>query len=235
MKQRALSTKRKNFRGCKKAVAEIRRNYSGVDGGAHEKIENAAALLLSSVNNEGESSFPFKVVHLLDELDFVLYRATFRNNAQSGLIVIDSSLPEKMHTESGRVIFVNKKDSTAHQRFTIAHEIAHYIFDFNEASHFTYKKACCTTDKESPIELRANYFAAALLMPKDVFKKEFEKEKKRQGDTYSLSEITSSLANLFDAPVTAVKLRFEETGCDTVFPDSPISSKNQVQKATLKL
>lgn len=72
----------------------------------------------------------------------------------NGLITVKSNIPEL-----GR------------KRFIIAHELGHFELHIKESTTFS----CSDTDfnqwlKTKPLEVEANYFAAELLMPEDLFK-----------------------------------------------------------------
>lgn len=41
----------------------------------------------------------------------------------------------------GKIIYVNSKDSRNRQRFTIAHEIGHYLFKHNKKNDIKYRQA----------------------------------------------------------------------------------------------
>lgn len=199
---------------CKAAITEIRKKYGCITSKDKEEIKAAVELLLSKLSADEHISYPLPVVHLLQQLGFDLFRTKFKNPNQSGLIAVDSSLPEKNSIFRGnRVVLVNGLDTTAHQRFTIAHELAHYIFHFDETQEATYYKAYLTTEKEDEAELLANSFAAELLMPSDIFVKSFRQYKESQGEEFSLSDAITYLSHQFDAPATAVRRRLGETGC----------------------
>ena len=199
---------------CTRVIADIRNKYGTIQSTDSQSIQKAVELLLSQVGLSSPAE-PLPVVKLLQELGFTLYRATFKDRYQSGLIAVDSSLPEKNPVfKTDRAVLVNQEDSTAHQRFTIAHEIAHYIFDFDESTQPVYYKAYNTKEQEDEAELRANRFAAELLMPTSAFVDAFDKIKKEQGEIFSLSTTITKLANQFDVPATAVQRRIQETGCN---------------------
>lgn len=69
---------------------------------------------------------------------------------------------------------VNSNESKNRMRFTIAHEIAHYIFDKKTAVSIDYRNNGSTLDK-SLEEKRADLFAANLLMPKKWLQLDIEK------------------------------------------------------------
>lgn len=194
------------------AIATIRRNYRNISSKDDQHIQEAVSLLLKGIDQEGGKKYPLPVVQLLKGLGFELYRARFKNPEQSGVIAVDSTLPEQAGGfQSDRVILVNELDTTAHQRFTIAHELAHYIFDYDEATQPRYYKPYLTSEKRDETELRANRFAAELLMPTDDFRAKFEALKSAQGDAFSLPGTITQLSKFFDAPPTSVELRLRET------------------------
>lgn len=194
-------------------IAQIRKDYGNISSKDEEKIKDAVQLLLKNIHEINENKYPLPVVQLLNQMNFGLFRTRFKNPNQSGVIAVDSALPEiNKLFETGRIILVNEKDSTAHQRFTIAHELAHYIFDYDEMSQPKYYKPYLTTETEDSAELRANRFAAELLMPTEDFSAKFEELKQEQGDLFSLPDTIKQLSRYFDAPVTSVERRLIETG-----------------------
>jgi Zn-dependent peptidase ImmA (M78 family) len=85
-----------------------------------------------------------------------------------------------LKTANGYVIGVNSKHPLYRQRFTIAHELGHFILHKEEVIHYD------TEPKEegmffrangeiSNYETEANHFAAELLMPEDMVRQDFEK------------------------------------------------------------
>jgi len=75
------------------------------------------------------------------------------------------------------IIGVNSTEATVRQRYTIAHEIGHYVMHKNLAELFVDQdylvmKRSGVKDQQ---ELEANAFAAALLMPEDLLLNELER------------------------------------------------------------
>lgn len=101
------------------------------------------------------------------------------------------------------IITVNKNSSLKRQRFSIAHELAHWILDKGKVSHLctieTFTKKWNTND----IETKANKFAARLLMPNSILKKIGQKKKFRVRDLTEISDI-------FSTSLTATAIRFLE-------------------------
>jgi len=86
--------------------------------------------------------------------------------ARQGIWAASTNLPDTMsglfwhHQKTGLVILVNAKHTKARKRFSYAHEYAHALIDregFVRISH--------TDNNAELIEVRANAFAAAFLMP----------------------------------------------------------------------
>jgi len=96
------------------------------------------------------------------------------------------------------VIGVNKYHNPRRQRFTMAHEFGHYLFDYEEFSKKRHFDTILFRSAESSeIEARANKFAGQLLMPKDLF------------EGYILRGIKNieELADKFDVSPAAVRYR----------------------------
>jgi Zn-dependent peptidase ImmA (M78 family) len=80
------------------------------------------------------------------------------------------------------------------KNFTCAHELGHYCLDLNDESSFV----CSREDIESfkrgmrPIELRANQFAAALLMPRFLFKSLVDKRDPEWDSIKLLSDMSKT-------------------------------------------
>lgn len=68
--------------------------------------------------------------------------------------------------EEGWVIGVNRKHPKARQRFTIAHELGHYVMHRNDNGSTEFEdEIFFRATNMSPIEYAANAFAVTLLMP----------------------------------------------------------------------
>lgn len=84
----------------------------------------------------------------------------------SGLFVRDRELV---------CIGLNQSHSKVRQRFTIAHELGHFVFSNEEDLFVDFIDSNTEIrSKDQNAERRANYFAAGLLMPRSWLKKDFE-------------------------------------------------------------
>lgn len=93
----------------------------------------------------------------------------------------DKSLYEEFKNASGfllpehKIIFVNKTESPGRKRFTIAHEIGHFVLKHNNTNIFEYstnalQRNNLSSKGQDPQEIEANAFAAELLMPENLFR-----------------------------------------------------------------
>ena len=127
-----------------------------------------------------------------------------------GIRVVESSLPKDVSgaliKEKGRdaVIIVDSNDSDNRKRFTVAHELGHFVDrsqngqDAFECVDLRSGASSCGNDLS---EVFANKFAAALLMPADAVRSAFKEHK------YSII-----LAQLFGVSSEAMSYRLENLG-----------------------
>ena len=164
---------------------------------------------------------PLKITSLMTNLGFDLFKnSQFPQKELSGLLALN--LKEKLAGKySDKVIIVNGQDSIGHQRFTITHELAHYIFDAVEGKE--YYEAYYRTDDENIKKinikllllifkihlLKINYlkFAANLLMPEDIFRRKYYELLKEYKD---IDLVKNALTVVFKVSYTAVNYRIDE-------------------------
>jgi predicted transcriptional regulator len=100
------------------------------------------------------------------------------------------------------LIRVNRNNSHAHRRFTLAHELYHVItypyisLIYANLGHGNPER------REAQVETIANYFAAYLLMPAALVKRAW---------LGGIRDV-SALAGLFEVSVTAMRIRLESLG-----------------------
>lgn len=109
----------------------------------------------------------------------------------------------------------NPNESKLRQRFTIAHELGHFtlhhgdgaerVFVDNENYYqFIMFRSSNLTDKDLKKEQEANSFAAALLMPQALVKKEIQAY---NGFDFSDSSMINELAKKFEVSTQAMSYR----------------------------
>ena len=129
-----------------------------------------------------------------------------------GYIVLSGEVANKFGYD--KIIVVNEKENYPRQRFSLAHEFAHYLLDEGAKCDIEYSdiysfSAFESDADKSETEKRMDRFAAELLMPVDIFKNKYTEFKTQYVLLY---DICSALADFFAVPPMAVKKRFEEVG-----------------------
>lgn len=168
------------------------------------RAEQAAGRLLAEA---GEVSPPVNVERLATHLGVVVSRSAFKDGDVSGMLV----------RQDGRspVIGVNDVHSDHRQRFTIAHELGHFllhpgrevVLDRPVRVNLRDKTSSAATDRE---EIEANAFAASLLMPSDLVRSELQRLSAavRQDP----ERCTTALAAIFDVSDSAMGFRLINLG-----------------------
>lgn len=124
-----------------------------------------------------------------------------------GLTVKSSTLPAGISGEirpsgDGYMIKVNRHDSSGRQRFTLAHEIGHYVLHRDHIGAGISDDALYRSNLSDAREAEANRFAADLLMPRNLLDAEIA----ARGPT-PLSEKVPELAAHFGVSERAMKIR----------------------------
>lgn len=100
----------------------------------------------------------------------------------------------------------NKNDNDKRTRFTIAHELGHFVLHAKQIPLFIDKyetklyRDFSSTTGESIMEREANAFAAALLMPRKLILKELEEDNNK-------SNIIKRLSQKFNVSIQAMGIR----------------------------
>lgn len=84
----------------------------------------------------GQTRFPINPWQIARKLNFKVLEASFRNKSISGMMIDALEVPDVLKPfGSKRAIILNKDESKQMQSFTIAHELAHFVYDCNEQSN----------------------------------------------------------------------------------------------------
>jgi hypothetical protein len=109
--------------------------------------QNAAPVNVVSIANE------FGVTVWEDRLDGGISGKLFKDRVNGG--------------PTGYSIIVNAPESLVRKRFTVAHEIAHFLLHRNQASEIN-DDVYYRSGLSSAMEMQANQVAAEILMPRDL-------------------------------------------------------------------
>lgn len=167
----------------------------------------------------GQSEFPINVWQIARELDFKVLEAKFQNNNISGMLIDALEVPQILKKfDCKRAIILNQNEQKNVQSFTIAHELAHFVYDCNEnencfdAYHISREKEedhlNIEEKKKKENEDRMDEFAAMLLMPEIQFR-EFINSSPNRWNKRMLEKEVSKVCMVEE---TAVNKRFEELG-----------------------
>lgn len=125
-----------------------------------------------------------------------------------GLIVKAATLPPNIsgqikETDNQIVIKVNRHDVKARQRFTLAHEISHYLLHRELLKSGIEDDVLYRSKQSDKVEAEANRLAADILMPLDVALQLMEKNAEELKGELLYEEI----ANAMGVSITALKIR----------------------------
>ncbi len=135
-------------------------------------IESIAEDIL---RHHGIYSVPVDPIVLANKNGIKVNNATFSDDNISGIIAKRGPLSS---------ILINESDSPFRKRFTIAHELGHHFLHIEDEGEFVdtiqdlmrdYSNASNHVDENKKMEIQANQFAAALLMPKDLVDEYYKK------------------------------------------------------------
>jgi IrrE N-terminal-like domain len=138
---------------------------------------------------------PVRVGKLAQDLGLEVVLAGLSPNI-SGLIEPSQTAP------SGFVIKVNKYESDERQRFTIAHEIAHYLLHRDHIKNGVIDNVMYRSSLSSKKETEANKLAADILMPNTFVLSEIAQLGGKRDDVAAIA-----LARKFRVSTAAMRVR----------------------------
>ncbi len=170
-------------------MAVIRRknkNKDAIAKRAHLGKTDGTKELVDLAISHGLQTAPLDVESLIQVLDIELKKEPLDRETSGMLQFIDSQW----------TITVNSLHHYTRQRFTMAHELAHYILHRDSNSEFT-DAILLRNGNRTPMEYEADDFAGELLMPSDMFLSFIKEEAKS----------VESIAAHFEVSPLAVRFR----------------------------
>lgn len=159
-----------------------------------EKIETKAEETLNDLNIKGT---PIPIEEVATRLNLKISRAPSKDF--SGLLI---------RKDGHALIGVNSSEAPVRQRFTIAHEIAHFVLHPLRDTFVDYRHDHEKGKSKSSKEYEADMFAAALLMPRKNIIKDFNSVSKGLND----DEVRVVLARRYDVSDDAMRYRLKNLG-----------------------
>lgn len=163
------------------------------------KSKEWGGLGLAEVNaiQQNQLVLPVKISEIAKALNLVVQAATLPAGI-SGEI--------RPAGEGKYRIRVNRHDSRGRQRFTVSHEIAHYLLHRDQIGDGISDDVLYRSSLSDSREAEANRLAADILMPIDAVRAEVGRRLDKSDD-----EIIEELASIFDVSSAAMSIR-----CDPV-------------------
>ncbi len=166
------------------------------------QIEKMVDSLLDLFGYSKEDQY-VDIVEFTKKMGFTVGNADLDENEDGFLLI----------SQDRRVIAVNSDRPMEWKRFIIAHEFSHFILHYVLSDDFknpTQESVLLHRENKkgrNESENDADYFAAALLMPRKTFKKQYEKYKSEGLDD---NVIYFHLATIFSVPLESAKRRVNE-------------------------
>ncbi len=112
-------------------------------------------------NQHGIASYPVNIVDLCNKHGLKVFEECLPPNV-AGFIVVQKENFNKYNTN--KLIVVNTANSPGRKRFTIAHELGHYVLHNKSGELYAHRDA----GQSGGIETEANVFASCVLMPESA-------------------------------------------------------------------
>ena len=158
--------------------------------------------LLQEIENIKKTKGRIDIVEIANSLGIKVYATN--EIEQSSLIAYDSE------TNCYEIIF-NENQPKTRQRFSIAHEIAHFLLHKDKIITFGIVGRECAVSLSLQEEKEADNLAGMLLMPENCIKKALEQRKLTVENVID-TEIVKSIATEFSVSLIACALRLRELG-----------------------
>jgi len=165
--------------------------------------EKEIRLIVDNVLKETEMiSIPIEVVAIANFYGFRVYEIPMDDNV-SGMIISDKENIKNFDTN--KIIVVNANHAQTRKRFTVAHELGHYILQGQPQECYAHRDSGVYSEAEKD----ANSFASALLMPEKDVLNEIEQLKSIYGNI-SDAAIEANIANKFNVSKSAADVRIKK-------------------------
>lgn len=154
---------------------------------------------------------PTPIVEIAKQFGFTTFQENNMPEDVSGNIFVGGTTKAVYDTD--KVIVVGDSEEYYHQRFIIAHELAHYLIDYlgSETSFNTgmlFSRTYPKKNHHSPEELRADRFAAQLLMPAKLFYRQYLRA--LEVSDYNRRYVIVYLSDYFETKRSSIEKRIQE-------------------------
>lgn len=165
------------------------------------------ALIFCKENNI--NSAPVEIIRVCNNYGIKVFE-TYLKEDVSGLIIVGDKKWDEY--DSDKFILVNLSESAARRRFTIAHELAHYILHRNGDTLYAHRDMNTDGENKTKIEREANYFAANILMPEAEVKNFVENVRSFVIGKVPSFILVKEVADAFAVSESAADVRLRQLG-----------------------
>lgn len=162
------------------------------------EICQQADRILQQFGYNSESDTYVDTIKLAKSLGFNVGETTILKPNEDGFIIV---------YQGYKTIGVNKKRSLEDKRFTIAHELGHFVLHEKTLQDKMMMREHIDVKAENSEEDEADFFAACILMPERSFKKQAEELRNAK---VKESDIIAVLRILFKVPEESISRRLQE-------------------------
>lgn len=155
----------------------------------------------------GINNYPVEIVRICKENGLKVFEE-YLDPDVSGLIVVDEKEWDKYNTS--QFILVNLAESAVRRRFTIAHELAHFVLHRNGNKLYAHRDMTNDGNVRSSIEQEANYFAANVLMPEALIREKVEDIKEQAWGALPNFVLIREIADYFVVSESAAEVRLRQ-------------------------
>lgn len=159
---------------------------------------------------------PTPVIKIAEDFGISTYKTDRLPKDISGIIYVGGTTKDVYGTD--KIIFVDANEPLKHQRFIIAHEIAHFLLDclpdkkYNDGK-ILFSEGYPKKNHDSQKEVKADAFAAELLMPSDLFIEQYNIAKKENPNP---AFILIYLSDYFQTKISSIEKRIVEVFKDEI-------------------
>lgn len=151
----------------------------------------------------GVKKAPVDVMDIARQLDLELLKHPFKED-ESGILVVKGDRA---------IIGYNPDQSPVRQRFSVAHEIGHFLLHYSqvpvsarESYVDVFKRDWVASQGVNKLEIDANAFAAELLMPEHLVK-QYAQAYQINGTDLVDDDVIKELADAFEVSIQAISIR----------------------------
>ena len=158
-------------------------------------------------NKNHIDSYPVQIIKLCNEQGLKVFE-DFLAPDVSGMIIVDDQVWPKYGTN--KFIVVNLSESPMRRRFTIAHELGHFILHKDSNTLYAHRDMVNTLELKNSIEAEANYFAANILMPEELVRYAIEDIEEQSLGRAPEFLLIKEIADRFAVSEAAAKVRLKQ-------------------------